>query len=172
MDEEESDEGSRGSSDVRQWAQNVRKETQPKPRKTITVEVFDSEDEDGDSDNDERLKVAEACTWKLILKKKGELESLKHAHDKIQRAIAKANGDVGKPTHARHPELWYKFCGYDGCQTHADQKIRDAYFAAPQEPIYWVTIVRDPETDNVERVQGPHHKEVIACQRRQWALNA
>jgi Domain of unknown function (DUF4939) len=165
--EDESDEEM--SEDAEDWKNNVQKETQKKTRRQITIELPDSEDEA--EDELERFSQAEEALWKLIQRKRAELQCNLESHGRIQKAIAKMCGDVGHPSHPRHPEIQYRFCAYDGCQTHIDSKIKDAYFHVKKEPIYWVQVIRDPDTENVERIQGPDWKTIRETQQRLWALN-
>ena len=132
----------------------------------VIVEIPDLDDELEDDQLDNYCK-AEQGLWMLTLKIKRDLEGHEQAHEKVQKAIAKMCGDVGHPSHPRHAELQYQYCAYDGGQTHLAGKTRDAYFPSMKKtPIYWVKIIRNPEVENIERVQGPDWRAVVEDQRR------
>jgi hypothetical protein len=181
-EDEESDEESEGEKKLREAWEDVHKlasktkieitgQRNGKTTRAIRIEIPDSDDESDEGPRLSELDQEEQALWKEIQRMEKELMRYKEVHRRVQHKIARHGGDVAIPSHPRHPELYHRFCGHDGCQTHLYGKMKDAYFHGKKEPIYLVKVVRDPGLENVESVRGPEWSEVLDEQRRLYALN-
>src|SRR5439155_14260519 len=101
----------------------------------MVIEVPDS-DKDSDEEKVDNLEYHKDALFKHINQRKNELRRYIDVHHQVQHKIAMLGGDVGQPSHERHPEMFYRFCSHDSYQVHLDKKVRTAYFGTEKGLIY------------------------------------